>query len=91
MKDSPTTFDLDKVDRTYGAVFLTDNKQFEGVEQAIRGMVKVNLNLRVSSSQGLIVVYLLDCDENDNTAALVTHAPYTYSDLQPGRFTILHA
>mmetsp|Transcript_26762 Transcript_26762/g.29172 ORF Transcript_26762/g.29172 Transcript_26762/m.29172 type:complete len:557 (+) Transcript_26762:55-1725(+) len=81
--EKPLKFDLDKIDRQYAAVFQT--AAFSN-DVKIRGTTQINLNIvPKTSSNGTLVMYLLDVNTKKNEGRLITFAPWTFKNAVAGQ------
>ncbi|MFJ1584240.1 CocE/NonD family hydrolase C-terminal non-catalytic domain-containing protein [Streptomyces sp. NPDC088197] len=86
---NPKTYETEKFDRQHLALWATDPLPAGAdphVARRIRGIPEVRLTVRSSAASTTLVAYLFDIAE-DRTARIVTHEPYTLSDLVPGQDT----
>jgi predicted acyl esterase len=83
----PLYFNMSDITREYAAVFQTD--QLSSTTK-IRGTTEVNLNIiPKNSSNGTLVMYLLDVDNETNNGRLITFAPWTFKNTAVGQVTNL--
>ena len=83
IRQKPLSFNLNDISRQYAAVFKTD-----AVAQStpIRGTTKFNVNIiPKTSSNGTLVMYLLDLDLSTNVGKLITFAPWTFKNAVVGQ------
>ncbi|MER5726857.1 CocE/NonD family hydrolase C-terminal non-catalytic domain-containing protein [Streptomyces sp. NPDC002138] len=86
---NPKVYATDEFDRKQLAVWTTGPLSTGADGQAarrIRGVPRVRLTVRSSAASTTLVAYLFDIAA-DNTARIVTHEPYTLSDLVPDQDT----
>jgi predicted acyl esterase len=83
--DKCRPFDLKRIDSTFAAVFTTDRHDFYYIQQHIRGIPTLKLNIIPPGSSGTVVVYLLDVHEGGQLGFLISFAPYTFSNAKPGK------
>lgn len=80
-------WDLKDIDRKYAAVFFTGKGDLGSAGLKIRGTPTLTLDIVPSSSQGTIIVYVLDVDEKHDFGTIITFAPYTFTGAKAGEFT----
>ncbi|MGW4382444.1 CocE/NonD family hydrolase C-terminal non-catalytic domain-containing protein [Kitasatospora sp. NPDC004531] len=85
---NPRRYELPAFEREQLLVWSTDPLTAQGDEPArrIRGAATLRLTVRSSASSATLVAYLFDVAP-DGAARLVTHEPYTATELEPGTDT----
>ncbi|MFJ7588396.1 CocE/NonD family hydrolase C-terminal non-catalytic domain-containing protein [Streptomyces sp. NPDC097617] len=82
---NPKVYEIEKFDRQALAVWATAPLSADAGQDAgrrIRGIPTVHLSVRSSAASTTLAAYLFDIAE-DNTARIITHEPYTLSELVP--------
>ncbi|MFE7558442.1 CocE/NonD family hydrolase [Kitasatospora sp. NPDC057500] len=80
---NPKSYDLAAFDRSRLLVWTTDPLSGSGgVARRIRGAAGVKLSVRSNVTAATLVAYLFDVAP-DGTARIITHEPYTVTDLTP--------
>ncbi|MEU9040487.1 MULTISPECIES: alpha/beta fold hydrolase [unclassified Kitasatospora] len=80
---NPKVYDVAKFDRAQLLVWSTDPLTGQGdVARRIRGAATVKLTVRSTADATTLVAYLYDVAP-DGTARIITHEPYTATDLTP--------
>ncbi|MFJ8621384.1 CocE/NonD family hydrolase [Kitasatospora sp. NPDC093550] len=80
---NPRRYELAKFDRAQLLVWSTDPLAGQdGVARRIRGAASLRLTVRSTAEATTLVAYLFDVAP-DGTARIITHEPYTASDLTP--------
>ncbi|GAA1386994.1 CocE/NonD family hydrolase [Kitasatospora putterlickiae] len=86
---NPKVYDLAAFDRSRLLVWATDPLSGSGgVARRIRGEATVRLGLRSEAAAATLVAYLFDVLP-DGTARIITHEPYTATDLTPNANTVV--
>ncbi|MFE5942228.1 alpha/beta fold hydrolase [Streptomyces sp. NPDC056480] len=80
----PHIYKTADIDRGLAAIWTT-----APLEQPMRvqGEFEVRVTVTPRAMEGTIVAYLMDCDPATGKAAIITHAPYTVTNPQPGQAT----
>ncbi|MFE4307430.1 CocE/NonD family hydrolase [Streptomyces sp. NPDC056891] len=80
----PHVYKTADIDRGLAAIWTT-----APLEQPMRVQGEFELRVTVTprAMEGTIVAYLMDCDPATGKAAIITHAPYTVTDQEPGQAT----
>ncbi|MBO1418901.1 CocE/NonD family hydrolase C-terminal non-catalytic domain-containing protein [Streptomyces sp. FH025] len=80
---NPKPYELAKFERDQLLVWSTDPLTGSGeVARRIRGTANVQLTVRSSTDAATVIAYLYDVAP-DGTARIITHEPYTATDLTP--------
>ncbi|MFI6951437.1 CocE/NonD family hydrolase [Streptomyces sp. NPDC050422] len=80
----PHVYKTAEIKRDVAAVWTTPP-----LEQPMRvqGDLEARLTVRTQTKNATFTTYLLDCDPSTGRAAIITHAPYTLTDLQAATVT----
>ncbi|MGW1407220.1 CocE/NonD family hydrolase [Streptomyces sp. NPDC002403] len=80
----PHVYRTAEIDRGLAAIWTT-----APMVQAMRvqGDLELRVTVKPQQADATIVAYLMDCDPATGKAAIITHAPYTFTDEQAGRAT----
>ncbi|MDQ1041608.1 putative acyl esterase [Streptomyces sp. V3I8] len=80
----PHVYKTAEIKRDVAAVWTTPP-----LEQPMRlqGDLQARLTVRPQTKNATFIAYLLDCDPSTGRAAIITHAPYTLTDLQAATVT----
>ncbi|WP_250285192.1 MULTISPECIES: alpha/beta fold hydrolase [unclassified Frankia] len=84
---NPKSYNTDKFDRQNLAVWASapiTADSHGNAARRIRGIPELALTVRSSARSTTLVAYLFDVS-SDNTARIITHEPYTLTDLAPGQ------
>ena len=84
-KGHPKIYVTGKFDRQYVAVWTSAPLSgASGTALRVRGIPNLRLTIRSTAPTTTLVAYLFDVD-TDDSARIITHEPYTLTDLTPGQ------
>lgn len=84
-KGNPKLYVTGKFDRQYVAVWTSAALSGDAAAALrVRGIPRVRLTVRSTAPSTTLVAYLFDVD-TDDSARIITHEPYTLTDLTPGQ------
>jgi predicted acyl esterase len=80
--NQPKRFEMVTIKRAHGAVFQTGKLKYS---MRIRGVPTLKLNIvPKTSTNGTVIVYLLDVDNLTGEGKLITFSPWTFKNAVPG-------
>ncbi|MFE2247911.1 CocE/NonD family hydrolase [Streptomyces lavendulae] len=80
----PHVYKTAEIDRGLAAIWTSAPLERP---RRVQGDLEVRVTLTPQQANAMIVAYLMDCDPATGKAAIITHAPYTLTDAEPGRAT----
>ncbi|MFE1902533.1 CocE/NonD family hydrolase [Streptomyces gardneri] len=80
----PHIYKTADIDRGLAAIWTTAPLE---EPMRVQGEFALRVTVTPRAMEGTIVAYLMDCDPATGKAAIITHAPYTVTNQEPGRAT----
>ncbi|MER7949361.1 CocE/NonD family hydrolase [Streptomyces sp. NPDC096079] len=77
---NPKTYETDKFDRQHLAAWTSAPLP---AARRVRGVPELTLTVRSTATETTLVAYLFDVSA-DHTARIITHEPFTFTELTPG-------